>query len=91
MSRKAAEPVEVEVAPATATRVEISAGGHQVVIEAAASLRVVKKAALELFFATDSPNITRGTGAMGFQTEQTEPTDLHPPDLVLPSRYFEEE
>ena len=72
--------------PPAVVHVEISAGGHQVVIEAAASLNVVKRVALELFQATDSPDIARGLGAgFGFTgdpgpaDEPADPVALPPP------------
>ncbi len=71
--------------PPPPARVEISAAGHQVVVEAAATLAVVKKAALDLFRATDSPDVTRAAGAMGFIGERADsgggyPTEPCPPD-----------
>lgn len=51
------------------TRVEISAGAHQVVIEAAGSLHFVARKALELWAATETPSIGRGYAALGFHTE----------------------
>lgn len=48
-------------------------------MEAAASLTVVKKAALDLFTATsDSPRI-QGSGSIGFSADRA---DGHPPDDV---------
>jgi hypothetical protein len=72
--------------PPPVVHVEIAAGGHQVIVEAAAALHVVKKAALELFRATDNPNLTRGVGAgFGFvgdpvaADEVPDPVSLPPP------------
>ncbi len=68
--------------PPPIVRVEITAGGHQVVIEAAGSLNVVKKAALDLFRDTDNPNITRGAGSGFGLAGEIAHTDL-PEDLTL--------
>lgn len=76
---------QAEEPPPPVVHVEISAGGHQVVVEAAAPLHVVKKAALELFRATDSPDITRAAGGYGFAGEIAPAGEL-PPDLTLPAR-----
>lgn len=80
MTRKA-PPAASEPVP---TRVEIAAGGHQVVIESADSLAVVARKALELWKATDSPAGVRAQSAAGFQGEIA--SGPIPPDLTLPDR-----
>ncbi len=67
------------------TRVEISAGGHQVTIESPDSLNTVARKALELWKATDSPAIVRGMStSVGFSMD---PVDSPvPPELTLPDR-----
>ncbi len=70
--------------PPPLARVEISAGGHQVVAEAAAPLATVKKTALDLWQATDSPNVTRAVSALGFVAERAD-SEL-PEELTLSRR-----
>lgn len=63
------------------TRVEISAGAHQVVIECAGTLNAVAKKALELWRSTETADIARGYGtSVGFTAE-----------LSIEDRYVEEE
>lgn len=70
-----------EPEPTKPTRVEIAAGGHQVVIETEAPLTTVANVALELWRATDDKAITKGYGtSVGFHTE-----------LVLEEPYVEDE
>lgn len=73
---------QTDTEPPPTTRIEISAGGHSVVVEAVASLTVVQKVALHLFNATnDSPRI-QGSGSIGFSAERC---DGPPPtDVALP-------
>lgn len=68
--------------PPPVARVEIRAGGHEVVVEAAAPLTTVRKTALDLFRATDSPQVTRSVSALGFFAER--PDGPLPPDLTIP-------
>ncbi len=68
------------------TRVEITAGGHQVVVESCDPLATVKKVALDLWKATDSAAVTRSVGPVGFQAEHAERSPLMPPELELPHR-----
>lgn len=64
----------------TASRVEISAGGHCVVVEAFEPLVTVAATAKDLFRHTDD-RTTKGTGTtVGFHTE-LQPGDLIPEDL----------
>lgn len=72
--------------PTTPTRVEISAGGHQIVVESSDPLATVKKAALDLWKATDSAAVTRSVGPVGFQAEHAERSPLMPPELDMPHR-----
>ncbi len=58
--------VDASAGPA---RVEIAAGGHQVVVEAQEPLATVARQAVELWQATDSAAVVRGAGAAGFHTE----------------------
>lgn len=81
MTRKASPAAASEPVP---TRVEIAAGGHQVVIESADSLAVVARKALELWKATDSPAAVRAQSAAGFQADLA--AGPIPPDLTLPDR-----
>ncbi len=65
-------------------RVEIAAGGHQVIVEAPEPLAVVVAAAMNMWTATDPPNLARGYSPVGFAAETAGgPT---PPDLTLPAR-----
>ncbi len=67
------------------TRVEIAAGGHQVVVESGDPLAVVARRALDLWRATDSPNGVRGhSTTVGFASELA--GGPLPPDLTLPDR-----
>ncbi len=75
--------VEVDVARESA-RVEICAGGHQVVVEANRPLEAVANTALEMWRCTDSPGRAREVGAMGFRDEQC--TSPLPDDLTMPDR-----
>jgi hypothetical protein len=68
-------------------RVEICAGGHQVIVEAPESLEQVEAAAMRLWTATDDPRLLRGFGPVGFVTEQVGAP--MPPDLTLPGRLTE--
>ncbi len=70
--------------PPPLTRVEINAGGHQVVVEAAVPLDVAKRAALSLWKATDSPSVVRSGSAMGFTADMSD--GLVPDALTLPNR-----
>lgn len=81
MTGKASPAAASETSP---TRVEIAAGGHQVVIESADSLTVVARKALELWKATDSPAGVHAQGPVGFQAEIA--CGPIPPDLTLPDR-----
>lgn len=52
------------------TRVEITAAGHQVVIETTGCLSDVAQKALELWRATDDKALTKGYGtSVGFHTD----------------------
>jgi hypothetical protein len=66
-------------------RVEIAAGGHQVVVESSGSLNTVARKALELWTATDSP-----AGVRGMSTSVGFAADLAggplPPELTFPDR-----
>jgi hypothetical protein len=55
--------------PTIPTRVEITSGGHQVVIECAGTLAAVSKRALELWRATDDQAIMRGYNTVGFHAD----------------------
>ncbi len=81
MTRRTA--LATDQAPA---RVEITAGGHQIVVESCDPLATVKKTALDLWKATDSAAVTRAVGAVGFQAEHAERSPLMPPELDLPHR-----
>lgn len=64
------EPTTPVVITPAVTRVEITSGGHQVVVEAAGRLRTIAGKALELWRATDDRALTRGYGtSVGFHTE----------------------
>lgn len=75
--------------PAPVTRVEIAAGGHQVVVEAPEPLGVVAEQALDLWTRTVDPNMIRGVGStVGFTGELAGSGDL-PDALTLPRRMIE--
>lgn len=76
----------VDPAP-VAARVEIAAGGHQVVVEAPESLHVVAATARELWMATDNDRLVRGYAPVGFAAETA--AGPLPPDLTLPARLTE--
>ncbi len=77
--------VHVELEPAhPPARVEIAAGGHQVVVEAAMPLATVANTALEMWRSTDSADRAREVGAMGFRDERCD--GPLPADLTLPDR-----
>jgi hypothetical protein len=81
LTRKASPAAASEPSP---TRVEIAAGGHQVVVESTDPLTVVACKALELWEATDSPAGVHAQSAVGFQAEIA--GGPIPPDLTLPDR-----
>lgn len=68
------------------TRVEITAGGHQVVVEAVAPLNTVAKKALELWRDTDSPAVARAADTVGFTASEPTWSPLLPPEVDLPHR-----
>lgn len=66
-------------------RVELTCGGHQVIVQAPGSLRTVAAKALELFRSIADPDVVRGFGTtVGFSA--TDPVTYTPADLTLPSR-----
>lgn len=82
MTKKAPPAADFVPVP---TRVEIAAGGHQVVIESTDPLSTVARKAVELWRATDSPAVTRGVSTtVGFSADL--PNDGVPPELTLPDR-----
>jgi hypothetical protein len=81
------EPAEEDERPARRpVRIELSAGGHQVVIEAPEPMRDVAALALELWHAVDSPDVSRSMGAAGFDTGTAERAGLMPSEADLPER-----
>lgn len=85
MTRPAA-PAAEPPPPPPPTHVEITAGGHQVIVEAVAPLNTVARKALELWQATDRPADSREGEAVGFTAEQSGPRPLMPPEVQLPDR-----
>lgn len=79
-------PASPAAEPTPPTRVEIAAGGHSVVIESADPLNTVARKALELWKATDSPDVVKGmSSGVGFAADLGPDTYL-PPELALPDR-----
>jgi hypothetical protein len=54
------------------SRVEIRAGGHEVVVDAAVDLQTAVVAARELWHGTDNPNVVRRYSATGFALDTPE-------------------
>lgn len=87
------EPAAPAAEPATPppTRVEITAGSHQVIVEAADPLDTVAGKALALWQATGRTDDTREGEAVGFTAELAGPHPLMAPEVQLPKRISWEE
>lgn len=82
MTKKPANPT----ADPVPTRVEICAGGHQVVIESPDPLNTVARKALDLWRQTNTGGAALGGGGgFGFAAGELA-GDCIPPDLTLPDR-----
>lgn len=66
------------------SRVEISAAGRQVVVEAPEPLKVVADTALSVWHTTDDPNMRRGFGLTEAFLDR--PAGPLPEELTLPAR-----
>lgn len=85
-------PTQPETPPAPGepptTHVEVSAGGHQVIVEAPLPLDQVVATVLTLWRATDGPTANLPGTVLGFTAADTTITDnqLMPADTGLPQR-----
>lgn len=72
--------------PPPPTRVEISAAGHQVVIEAVGPVDTIARKALDLWRKTDNPAAARSADVVGFTATDPFSSPLMPPEVALPHR-----
>jgi hypothetical protein len=84
--RESAAPAAEPSPPPPPARVEITAGGHQVVVEAVAPLNTVAKKALDLWRETDNPAVSRAADTVGFSASEPIYAALLPPEVDLPHR-----